>query len=290
MTNEKTTRGKFLRLLGKVGILSFLTSIPAFGAERGKFELKESDDRGITDIRGSQTLKLRRTRSPKIRGKVLSETALTARLATDNLENLRDLVTGRFFGNAAREIYKDGYIPLIKWNLGADGGDSGCFFYADTADPNRFGEIPVENCGLYVTGYEDNGKLTIGAFSSPWGGKIDDLLGGSACGAKVDPTPPPCPGKCNDYCPSHCGVVCSGEYCGGHCSPKVQVDLHEIVSYPADKFVSEITEILETTDLGTIERELKAVIFSDEVLNLGLEQFVLNANDMLGFESTAMGG
>ena len=37
---------------------------------------------------------------------------------------------------------------------------------------------------------------------------------------------------------------------------------YEIVSYPADKFASEIMEILETTDVGVIQSELRQVIGS----------------------------
>jgi hypothetical protein len=120
--------------------------------------------------------------------------------------------------------------------------------------------------------------LIIEAVSAPLGGRIDDLLGGSACDAKVDPT---CPGHCGQQCPekcqNYCPAVCPSEYCVGKCQPKAMVDMYEMVSYPGDKFVSEILDILETTDVREIQKELKAVIFSDEVLNLGLQHFVVSS-------------
>ncbi len=46
------------------------------------------------------------------------------------------------------------------------------------------------------------------------------------------------------------------------------------MSYPADKFVIELKQILGTTDVGKIQRELQHIICSDVVLNLGLEAFL----------------
>ena len=74
---------------------------------------------------------------------------------------------------------------------------------------------------------------------------------------------------CGSQC-DQCGTYCAGSYC----SPHVSMDLFEMVSYPTDQFVSEITKILKTTAIGIIQNELKAVIFSDEVLNMGLQHFV----------------
>ena len=58
------------------------------------------------------------------------------------------------------------------------------------------------------------------------------------------------------------------------------MNMYEIISYPADKFASEIMGILKTTDIGVIHTELRALIFSDEVLNLGLQHIVMASHTM----------
>ena len=75
--------------------------------------------------------------------------------------------------------------------------------------------------------------------------------------------------------------------CYSVCPNQSDVSFYDFVSYPSDKFVSEITSILKTTDFKVIRDELKAVIFSDEVLNMGLRHFVMAAHEKLaeGVES-----
>ncbi len=251
------TRGKFLGLLGKAGLLSMLPWASAQAAE-GELKIREADPKM------SRALKIK---SPMIKGKMLSQDALTAKLATKNLEELRDLVTGRFFGKAAEENFAQGNMPLINWDLGTAGSDSGCFLYVDTG-PGDEAPAAVNNCFTKVILRGPSDKLIVDIYSTsaaftPPGGLGEDC-----------PEKHLCPAQCSAYC----GDKCTGTYCTGtFCNPQASINLYEIVSYPADKFASELAKIIGSSDVGVIQKELRAVIFSDEVLNLGLQQFVTSA-------------
>ena len=256
--DKRISRGKFFRFLGGIGLLSLIPGLPASAAER-KYESRKFKGLSRTD-----TAKI--LRSPTIKGRLLSNDVLTTRLSTKNLENIRDMMTGRFFGRVAENAFRDGYVPLIKWNLGAEGSDNGCFFHLRLRTEGLApGEI--HNCTMQINAYEEGKKILLDIYSisaisqSPF-----DV--GSECAFVLE-------------CPSDC-EKCAGVYCSGtYCNPQSAIDLFEMVSYPADKFVSEFTDILKTTDIDKIQQELKAVIFSDEVLNMGLEHFVMAAHDAM---------
>ena len=259
---DKMSRGKFFWYLGEIGLLSFVASIPAFGAERAT--LREADDSGA-----GRTFKFRANRSPTIRGRTFSREALTSRLATKGLEDIRDIVTGRFFGLAAANTFKDGYTPLINWNLGAGGVNNGCFFYFERG-AHAIPDV-IDRCGMFMTSYVDQDKLVIEAMCDAAISKIGGGIPGEAeCDARVVPCSP----YCHYDCPSDCATKCRR-----WCATQALVDTFEIVSNPADKFASEIMEIFETDDVATLEQELTDLIFSDEVLNMGLEHFVAASHE-----------
>jgi hypothetical protein len=274
---KRMNRGRFLSFLGKIGVLTFLTSLPVFAAE-AKLRAVARDEtrtlkRSFSRLRYSDIL-----RSPTIKGKKLGKGVLEAKLETKNLENIRDVLTGRFFGKVAEEVFKNGYVPMINWDLGTRGSDSGCFLYADT---NMYSESPdlriaLDECGIHVTGFIDKGKYII---------EITNIHAGGGGG---EVTVPGCGMDCTGYCTIK--GECLGK-CGTYCAPHAALNLGEIVSYPGDKFASELLKILGTTDVGDIQRELKDVIFSDEVLNMGLQHIVLAANDSIakGIESGQFG-
>ena len=277
-------RGRFLGFLGKIGILSLIPGLPALGAPRTGEEDRKFLNPRILDSRCAKL-----TRSPMIKGKRLSNTALTATLASTELESIRDLMTGRFFGNMAQDIFRDGYKPFISWKLNEEGNDTGCFFYAD-ADPITGPDI--DHCGMYITWQDDEGEVTVSVASKPGGpgelGCVGTKFGMiSDCSEDCMQT---CFGHCADMCDcvtdnectSECNDQCSGTYCSGtYCSPKENISLEDLLKFQDDAFVQEILEILETTDVRTVQTELKKVIFSDEVLNMGLEHFVTNAYDSI---------
>ena len=251
--SKRIGRGKFLRFLGGIGLLSLIPGLQASAAERKYESLR------FTGLRMTDSAKI--LRSPTIKGQLLSNDLLTARLSTKNLGNIRDMLTGRFFGRFAESAFRDGYVPLIKWNLGAEGNEIGCFFKARLGTEDLApGEI--HPCTILIIPREKgkNILLDIYSISAIQEGPLD--LGSE--GTLAD---------CGEQC-SKCNVQCSGMYC----NPKSAIDLYEVVSYPADKFVSELTDILKTTDIVKIQQELKAVIFSDEVLNMGLQHFVIAAH------------
>jgi hypothetical protein len=265
-------RGKFLRFLGGIGLLSLIPGLQANAEE--KLEMRK-----FTGLRRTTSTKL--LRSPTIKGKLLSEEALTTRLSTKNLENIRDMMTGRFFGRVAENAFRDGYVPLIKWGLGQKGSDTGCFFYAklgpeglgpeglgpeglgpEGLGPEGLRPEGISNCSLFVNARTDGKMIFLDIYSiSAISQSLLDL--GSECALVLD-----CPSDC-----TKCGVYCAGVYCAPHAS----FNLHEIVSYPADKFASELTDILKTTDIDKVQQEIKNVIFSDESLNMGLQHFVNGA-------------
>ena len=75
----------------------------------------------------------------------------------------------------------------------------------------------------------------------------------------------------------------------GVCNPQAMIHIFELVSYPGDKFAAEILDILKTTDVGVIQNELKAVIFSDDVLSMGLEHFLAAARENMAEEIEEIG-
>jgi hypothetical protein len=270
-TNDgnRMNRGRFLGFIGKIGVLTFLTSIPVFAAEA---KLK----RPVTAE--SKTVKLTpgklqyRTilRSPTIKGKLLSKAVLEEKLTTKNLENLRDLLTGRFFGKAAEDVFKNGYVPMINWSLGSEGSDSGCFLNAcANLTPSSCPSFSQE-CTVQLRSHVDQGELIIDIVNST---NIPNFGNQSDCNTY-------CSGQCNND--NGCGHKCDER-----CSHKTTVGLGELVSYPSDKFASELLKILGSTDLGVVQRELRDVIFSDQVLNLGLQHIILAAHDGIagGLES-----
>jgi len=261
------TRGKFLSFLGKVGVLTLLTSIPVLGAE-AKLKRPASDGYKAAKLTPGKLRYSDILRSPLIKGKRLSKGVLEGQLATKNLENIRDLLTGRFFGRAAEDALKDGYAPLINWSLNSKGTDSGCFLNAcvsltPPSCPSYFHE-----CTLQILSRGEKDKLIINVISS-------SILS-HGIGTGIDPGGS---GYCGDYCSGKCvdHGSCSVE-CGTYCHPQSILDIGEIVSYPGDMFASELLKILGTTDVGVIQRELKDVIFSDQVLNLGLQHVILAAH------------
>ncbi len=261
-TRKSMGRGRFLGFLGKIGILSLLPALPLYAEE--KLEV-----RSTPGLRRTRTMKI--SRSPMIKGKMLSDDVLTAKLSTKNLENIRDMMTGRFFGKLAESAFKDGYVPLIKWGLGEAGSDVGCFFYAKVG-PHGPGPEEMSNCSMFVNARQDGNKLLLDIYSisASAPGPLDL---GTECALVLE-----CPSHCDK-----CGVYCSGTYC----SPKSALDLYEIVSRPADKFASELKDILQTSDVDKLQREIRNVIFSDESLNMGLQQFVDAAYEGMSGEIAA---
>jgi hypothetical protein len=265
------SRGMFLGFLGKIGVLTLVTSIPVFGAE-SKLRLRATTESKTTKPVFRRMRYTDILRSPTIKGKQLSGKVLEGKLSTKNLENLRDVLTGRFFGRAAEEALKDGYAPLINWKLGSAGDDSGCFLYAcQNLAPQDVYCPPViasPICTFQMASFEEKGKLVINVISSLIASS--GILGSGALEN----------GYCGDYCGGECvdHGDCSVE-CGTYCHPQSNLDPGEIVSYPGDKFASELLSILGTTDVGVIQKELKDVIFSDQVLNLGLQHIALAANN-----------
>lgn len=271
------TRGKFLGFLGKIGILSIISGIPVFGAESFKPRAAKRTNSDDGQLKLEKFNRAVLVKGPLIRGKALSNDALTAKLATKNLESIRDMLTGRFFGKAAEEAFKEGHAPLINWKLGSDGSDLGCFLFADIG----LTPVQIDNCGVHIRTREVDNKILIDIVSTSYEANLNAKIGSS--GSQVRVCPSQCPGQ--TPCPNHCADKCSGTYCSGtYCSPKGEMNLGEIVSYPGDKFASEIMAILETTDVGVIQRELRDVIFSDDVLNMGLMQFMMGAHAGISHE------
>jgi hypothetical protein len=254
------SRSGFLNLLSRIGLLSLIMGVPAFSAERAQTReaAEEETKPGGLELHRMRCAKL--AQSPMIKGKTLSRTALDADLATRDLENIRDLLTGRFFGKVADEVFEGGYVPLINWDLGMEGGDSGCFLHANMgSDGSEVGAIA--NCAAYLHTNKD----------------LDHIIISLGLSSKFGDASAPC----QEQCPMHCS-------CYSVCPNQSNASFHDFVSYPSDKFVSEITGILKTTDFKAIRDELKAVIFSDEALNMGLRHFISAAHEKLaeGIEST----
>ena len=243
--SNRIGRGRFLRFLGGIGLLSLIPGLPA-SAQESKFE-----SRKFKELRRTDTAKI--LKSPSIKGRLLSEEALTTRLATKNLENIRDMMTGRFFGRVAENAFRDGYVPLIKWGLGQTGSDNGCFFYL-MVDPEGLEPEVMSNCIMQFIAREDGKMIFLDIYNTSAISQIPLAVGSGATAA-----------DCGEQC-SQCNVQCAAGYSA--------INLHEVVSYPADKFASELMDILKTKDIDKIQQELKAVIFSDEVLNMGLQHFV----------------
>jgi len=228
------TRGKFLAFLGKIGLLSLITGTSVLAAERStsdKVLVKDTDHTALTP---EATAKLRGRcniaklmASPLINGKMLTRDILEADLATNNLGNIRDLLTGRFFGKAAEAAFQNGYTPLVNWDLGSQ-AMSGCFLQANM-NPDDMATVDAYTGLLTID--KDTGKVKI---SLKMGNKIDNQ-------ARVRNT---------------------------------QLDFADFAAHPTDGFVSEVNNILKTTDVATIEQELRKVIFSDDVINMGIEHFV----------------
>lgn len=238
---EGMTRGKFLAFLGKVGLLSLITGTSVLAAERkssDKFILKESDNTALTPevtakLKGRCNI-AKLMASPLINGKMLTRDILEADLATNNLGNIRDLLTGRFFGKAAEAAFADGYAPLVNWNLGSE-SMSGCFLHANM---NPGDAAVVDAYTGLLTIDKDTGKVKI---SLKMGNPIDNQ-------ARVRNT---------------------------------QLDFADFAAHPADGFVSEVNNILKTTDVAVIEQEIRKVIFSDKVINMGIEHFIHSTHEAM---------
>jgi hypothetical protein len=277
--NKRMNRGRFLGFLGKVGVLTLLTSIPVFGAEaklRAVKRVQESE--GEAACGSLVERRLRYTdilRSPTIKGKTLSRNVLQGKLKTKNLENIRDILTGRFFGRAAEDAIRscnplDGIMPFITWNLGSNGSDLGCFLNACVSLTLAACPDLSNGCTFQMISHEERDRLIIDVMNSSGVGDFINRL------------------DCNNYCSGQCSPEGGcGHKCDERCSPKGTINLGELVSYPTDKFASELLEILGSTDVGVIQRELRDVIFSDDVLNMGLQHIVLAAHDSM---AGALGG
>ena len=265
--SKNLSRGMFLGFIGKIGALTILTGIPVFGAET-RLKVPTSTESKTAKLAFKRVRYNDILRSPLIKGKKLSKGVLEGKLATKNLENVRDFLTGRFFGRVTEDALKDGYVPLINWGLGAEGSDSGCLLNACVSLAPPSCPSFSHECTVQIFGQEDRGKLVINVIGSS--------IIASGAGIGIDPG---ASGYCGSYCSGECvdHGGCSVE-CGTYCHPQSALDLGEIVSYPGDKFASELLEILGTTDVGVIQRELKDVIFSDQVLNLGLQHMILAAH------------
>lgn len=240
--NKKTdgmTRGKFLSFLGKIGLLSLLTGTSVFGAE-DKAESQKTGKLGIgikeTDKIKGRCMIAKLMQSPLINGKMLTRDILEADLATRNLENVHDLLTGRFFGKAAEEAFKDGYTALINWDLGSQGASSGCFVFANM---NPGETVSVDAYTALVAIDKDSGKVKISL-------KMGDPLRNRAAREE-----------------------------------NIYLDFNDFAMHPTDGFVSQVTGILKTTNVNTIEKELKAIIFSDDVLNKGIEHLIYSTNEAM---------
>jgi hypothetical protein len=260
------TRGRFMRFLGKLGMLSLVPGSSAAAA--------------LAPDQVPGALATRRVVGPLINGRRFSDAALTGTLATRNLENIRDVVTGRFFGRAAEAAYTGGHTPVINWRLGGRGSSSGCFFFAAMTDPKR-GRPAVDNCSVFMLASRSNrGGIIVEVIKSS-GGRLKDIIGGgTACSLELSceaQCSANCPSDCGDRCASMCMNKCDSGYCGSQCSPKSELSLAEISSYPADRFAAELTQILGTTDVGRLQQELMQIICSDEVLNRGLDEFLAGA-------------
>jgi hypothetical protein len=262
-TRKRMGRGRFLGFLGKIGILSLLPALPLYAEEK-------VEARRFTGLRQTGAMKI--SRSPMIKGRMLSDEALSAKLSTKNLENIRDMMTGRFFGKIAESAFKDGYVPLIKWGLGGEGSENGCFFYAKIG-PKGPGPEELSNCSMFINARKNAGMLFLDIYSisASAPGPIDL---GTECALVLD-----CPGYCDK-----CGMYCSGTFC----NPKSALDLYEIVSYPADRFASELKDILQTSDVDKLQQEIRNVVFSDESLNMGLQHFVDAAYEGMAGEAALL--
>jgi len=257
---KKVTRGRFLNFLGKIGIVLAATGLPVFAARNKESEVVMRDT-GNDAIEHEVTAKRSILRRPLIKGKDLSRTALESELSTKNLEDIRDVITGRFFGRAIERTFKDGDINFINWSLGSDGSDSGCFLYANFHQClNPMGE-GVNNCSLVLTATEDPDMSILDVSASIYNRRLGDLKTGS---------------ENIGYIPDGC-LDCNWQ----KCMYKPGLDFRDFVSYPSDVFVREITGILNTTDVSEIRRALKNVIFSDDMLNLCLNHFVEAAHERI---------
>jgi len=222
----------------------------------------ETTDEGI----GLGAFRRFRVRSPMINGKTLSPDVLEGDLTTRNLGKIRDLLTGRFFGRTAVKAYKLHPDQMLKWQLGTDGSNNGCGFHAALTPGDT-----LDNCFVFMFTDENNGDpvIKVSTFNR---GLMNTNLITSGPGNSLD---------CDWHCDSYCDAACGGVHCSGYCEGQATVDIYEFVSYPADKFVSEIKNILGTDDIKIIYSELKNVIFSNEVLNMGLQRVIATAHSSI---------
>jgi hypothetical protein len=222
-------RRGFLGVLAKISFLSLIPGIPALAQRRG----------GTLSIR-----------SPKIKGKTLSQSALTQELSSSSLEDIRDMVTGKFYAGVSQGVGAR-YTDIIDWNLGSGGINTGCVIAATYSPTGVVDALTQGAC----TGHGCHGHDCKSGHTCSGQGCEGQTCKGHTCKGKH---------TCSDD-----EYDCSGAKCDGQSN----INWQDFGQYADDAFVSEITNILNTTDVAVIRDELIKVIFSDDVLSLGAQHF-----------------
>jgi hypothetical protein len=274
------SRGRFLGFLGKIGLISFITGLPAL-AQRGDkpkpSDLPESTCRldmceGQKPFAGGDGKPKfkRRVRSPVINGRELSEKALFAPLATPELERLRSYVTGQFYEKVG-ERFAGNHIDTS--HLGPETtGILDCLVATTYIPPDLITDIGsmgglMGGWGDITEGHCQGKGCSSGMGCSGDGGFVCDDMWCSDfdCGGNT----------CWDLDCSGDEFGCKGDHCNGHNDKDIWNDLTE---FTEDVFVEEITDILATTDIAVLKDELIKIMGSPEVINLNYEHFINGAS------------
>jgi hypothetical protein len=243
---NRFSRGKFIGFLGKIGLLSLIPGLPASAGTKACPTYICGDQK--CEIHSGLKIEGWEIAGPKIRGRVLSQKALDSDLSTDFLGHVRDMVSGRFFGQAGRNLPTD-YSTLIDWDPGSEGNH-----FCGVAIMDSIGEnlefVKNEACFAHTcSGGHSCSDHKCSTFSH------DNYA------ASVDPG---CEIHCDSFaCESHSGLVVSWE---------------DFNLYPNDAFVLEINDILQTTDINAIKQELTDLMHSPEVIDLSIQRFVRGAS------------
>ncbi|UCH95243.1 MAG: hypothetical protein JSV88_34070 [Candidatus Aminicenantes bacterium] len=229
-------RRKFLNFLGSIGLLSLIPGSSALAQRKPKF------------------IKHPKIKGPKIKGRTLSKRALYEKLSSRPLEKIRDRLTGRFYAGPIRRT-GESYMDLINWDLGPRGAQTGCLVAASWITDGT----PTDSISCYGTLYCRSNQCAADTCSSYWCDR-------NTCDKHTCKT---------EICDSHsCDEEgkCENQQCPGHL--KKEIFWEDFAKYPEDPFVTEIKDILKTTDVAVIKQELIKIIYSNEVLNLGAQHFV----------------
>ncbi len=263
---ESMSRGSFLGFLAKIGLLSALTSIPAFAGMKEPPKGSGPGPAGSGPGPGTMKPMIHSgIPGPTIKGKKLSDGIMFRKLSSDSLEHIRDITTGRFFGTVGERVGGD-YSGKIGWDLGQEG---------------------FQSC-VVATTYIPGGDMGTGGMS---GGDIAGMITNSVCTGNNCPYGHSC--SSGHVCD---GETCGGQKCGGQtcrgghtcssdehsckaasCPEQKNFTWQDFANFPNDEFVKEITSILQTTDIGIIRDELTKVMVSGETIQLGQMHFVQNA-------------